>query len=159
MNELATLRFEPITERHIESILPIEAASHGAPWSERSFRNEINHEFGIYLVAMLFGKVAGYGGVWLVIDEAHVTTVTIAEEHRRLGIGQKLVTELLRQAKEAGMVCSSLEVRASNEAAIALYEKIGFERTSVRRRYYPDNDEDAAVMWLHDLGNWEPRKA
>ena len=155
MSNLATLRFEPIAEQHISAIMPIENASHGAPWSERSFQNELQHEFGIFLVALLEGQIAAYGGVWLVIDEAHVTTVTVAEAHRRQGIGARLVCELLRRAKEAGMVCSTLEVRASNEAAIALYEKLGFVQTAVRKRYYPDNNEDAVIMWLHDLANWE----
>jgi ribosomal-protein-alanine N-acetyltransferase len=156
---MKTLRFEPIQEDHIPAILAIEKVTNSAPWSERSFRNELNHPHGIFLTAFLSGEVIGYGGVWLVIDEAHVTTIAVADQHRRQGIGQKLMVELLRRAQEKGMACSTLEVRASNEAAIQLYEKLGFVRSAVRRGYYPDNKEDAVVMWLHDLTNWEPPRS
>ena len=153
-----TLRFEPIQESHILSIMEIEKEANSAPWSERSFRNELDHKFGIFLIAILQGKPVGYGGVWLVIDEAHVTTIAVSAEHRRQGIGQKLMIELLEKAKEAGMVCSTLEVRAGNEAAINLYKKFGYHVAATRKGYYPDNKEDAVVMWLYDLDKWEPPK-
>lgn len=152
---LKTLRFEPLTEAHLPAILAIEARTNTAPWSERSFRNELGHEFGLFLVAILEGEVVGYGGAWLVIDEAHITTVAVASEHQRKGIGQRLMVQLLEKAKERGMLCSSLEVRASNDPGIKLYEKLGYEVTTRRKGYYPDNREDALVMWLHNLPNWE----
>ena len=156
---MKTLRFEPIQETHVGPILEIEKTTNNAPWSERSFRNELDHKHGIFLVAMLQGKVIGYGGVWLVIDEAHVTTIAIEAEHRRQGIGQRLMVELLSKAKEAGMVCSTLEVRAGNDAAISLYKKLGYNIAATRKRYYPDNNEDAVVMWLYDLDKWEPPRS
>lgn len=152
---LATLRFEKLTESHIPSILAIEARTNNAPWSERSFRNELDHSHGIFLTAILNGEVIGYGAIWLVIDEAHVTTIAVTEEHHRKGIGERLMRDLLSRAKEAGMVCSTLEVRASNSPAIRLYEKLGFVVTARRKQYYPDNKEDAIVMWQYDLTNWE----
>jgi len=152
-----TLRFEPLQEVHIAPILEIENRTNSAPWSERSFRNELNHEHGIFLVAFEEGKVVGYGGVWLVIDEAHITTIAVDETRRRHGIGQRLMNQLLGKAKEMGMVCSTLEVRASNEPAVKLYEKLGYATTARRKGYYPDNSEDALVMWLHDLKSWEPK--
>ncbi|MEA2554582.1 MAG: [ribosomal protein S18]-alanine N-acetyltransferase [Fimbriimonadaceae bacterium] len=153
---LRGLVFEPLLEEHIPPILLIEKESNGAPWSERSFRNELDHPFGIFLVAMENGQVVGYAGEWLVVDEAHITTVAVAPEHRRKGIGRAITIELLQLAKERGMVCSTLEVRASNEAAIELYKQLGYVETARRRSYYPDNQEDARVMWLHDLQNWTP---
>ena len=154
-SEMKTLRFEPLREGHIPAILEIEKVSNTAPWSEKSFQNELNHTHGIFLVAILQGDVVGYGGVWLVVDEAHVTTIAVAEEQRRQGIGQKLMIELLERAKAAGMVCSTLEVRASNVGAIKMYEKFGYAITATRKGYYPDNKEDAVVMWLYDLDSWE----
>ncbi len=151
-----TLRFEPIQESHIPSILEIEKLTNTAPWSERSFKNELDHKFGVFLVAIMQGEVVAYGGVWLVIDEAHVTTIAVAEQHRRKGIGQRLMVELLQKAKKAGMVCSTLEVRASNDAAIRMYEKFGDSVAATRKGYYPDNREDAVVMWLYQLDTWEP---
>ncbi|AIE88014.1 ribosomal protein S18-alanine N-acetyltransferase [Fimbriimonas ginsengisoli] len=156
---LSTLRFEPIQEAHIPAILAIEGRTNTAPWSERSFRNELDHPHGIFLVAILSGEVIGYGGIWLVIDEAHVTTIAVAQEHQRKGIGEKLMVELLRRGQEKGMLCSTLEVRAGNDPAIKLYEKLGFTISARRKGYYPDNREDAIVMWLYDLEHWEPPRA
>lgn len=153
---MRTLRFETLEEAYLPAILDIEARSNTSPWSERSFRNELNHEHGIFLVAIANGSVVGYGGIWLVVDEAHVTNVAVSPEHRRQGIGRRLMVELLERAKTAGMTCSTLEVRVSNEPAIKLYEDLGYLRTALRRNYYPDNREDAVVMWLHQLDQWEP---
>lgn len=150
-----TLRFEAIAESHISAVLEIEQQSNNSAWSERSFRNELDHPHGIFLCAFVEGKVVGYGGVWLVIDEAHVTTLAIDPAFRRQGIGARLIAELLTRARDRGMECATLEVRASNVAAIKLYEKIGFVAASVRKGYYPDNKEDALVMWLHDLEAWK----
>jgi ribosomal-protein-alanine N-acetyltransferase len=151
-----TLRFESLQESHLPSILAIEQTTNSAPWSERSFQNELGHKHGVFLVAIEDGQVIGYGGVWLVIDEAHVTTISVSEAFRRRGVGTRLMIELLSRAKAAGMLCSTLEVRASNLPAVKLYENLGYAVTATRKGYYPDNNEDALVMWLHDLKNWEP---
>ena len=153
---MKTLRFEPLQESHIPAILEIEKVCNTAPWSERSFRNELNHSHGIFLVGILQGNVVAYGGVWLVVDEAHVTTIAVAPDQRRQGIGERLMVELLEKAKTAGMVCSTLEVRAGNDPAIKMYEKFGYAVTAARKGYYPDNKEDAVVMWLYNLDTWEP---
>jgi len=152
-----SLRFEPLNKDHIPVILGIENRTNGAPWSDRAFQNELNHNDRIFLVAYSGGEIVGYGGVWLVIDEAHVTTLAVAEEARRQGIGRKLMIELLERSKEAGMVCSTLEVRAGNDPAIQLYENLGYAQTARRKGYYPDNKEDAIVMWLYDLESWTPK--
>lgn len=154
-SDLRTLRFEPLREDHIPAVLAIEKATNTAPWSERSFRNELDHPHGVFLVAILDGEIVGYGGVWLIIDEAHITTVSVADSHRRKGIGWELMIRLLGAAKKAGMLCSTLEVRAGNVAAITLYEKLGYAVTATRRGYYPDNQEDAKVMWLENLQTME----
>lgn len=146
-----TLRFENLAEGHLSRVMEIEKQSNTSAWSERSFRHEIEHRDGIFLVALVEGQVAGYAAAWLVIDEAHITTLAVAPEQRRNGIGMALTRELLKRAAQAGMTCATLEVRAGNSGALALYERLGFEAAGVRKRYYPDNREDAVVMWLHDL--------
>lgn len=156
---LKTLRFEALREEHIAQILSIEAESHGAPWTRKSFANELINPHSIFLVALVDGDVAGYGGIWLVIDEAHVTTLTVASYQRRQGIGKAVMIELLKRAKTAGMVCSTLEVRAGNDAAIRLYKDLGYAVTARRKSYYPDNNEDALVMWLYKLDEWEAPRA
>ena len=150
-----TLRFEKLQERHIPAILEIEPLANTCPWSEQSFKNELTNTQTDFLVAIGDGQVIGYAGGWDVVDEFHVTTVAVHPDLRRQGVGLRLVVRLLEAAQERGMECSTLEVRASNEPAILLYEKLGFVRAGLRKRYYPDNKEDATIMWLHDLKDWQ----
>lgn len=144
------IQFVPLHENHLPEILEIERASHGSPWSERSFRNELDHEHSIFIVAERGRQVIGYAGIWMLADEAHVTTIAVHPDHRRQGLGRKLMVEILERASEAGATCSTLEVRAGNDAAIKLYESLGFQVCGVRKGYYPDNKEDAVVMWRYD---------
>lgn len=148
------MRIGDLAEQHIPEILEIEKASNGSPWTERAFRNELGHQHGIFLVAHIEGKVAGYACAWILADEAHVTNIAVHPEHRRQGLGRKLILELLLRAQERGAICATLEVRAGNEAAIAMYEGLGFESCGRRKGYYPDNREDAIVMWLFNLDSW-----
>lgn len=151
---MKTLRFAPLEESHIAPILEIERVVNTAPWSEKSFRNELDHPQGVFLTALLEGQVVGYGGFWMVIDETHITTIAVSPDHQRKGIGRRLMVELLTRAKEKQMSCSTLEVRAGNEPAIKLYENLGYVAAARRKAYYPDNQEDALVMWLHHLQEW-----
>lgn len=153
---MRSLRFESLKENHMASILEIEKEANPSPWSDASFRNELTNKQSTFLVCVSGQEVVGYGGMWAVVDEAHITTVAVAAAHRRKGIAWALMVELLRRAKEAGLTCSTLEVRASNDPAVQLYERLGYKVVTRRRRYYPDNREDALVMWLHDLTTWEP---
>ncbi len=153
---LKVLRFEPLARHHLESILKIEKDANPAPWSERSFTNELDNPQSVFLVAFGDGKVVGYGGYWRCIDEAHITTVAVSTSMRRQGVGKRLMHTLLNRAIEEGMTCSTLEVRAGNEPAIKMYESMGYKVTAKRKGYYPDNKEDALVMWLHDLASWTP---
>lgn len=153
---MKTLRFEPLEEAYLPPILEIETEANSSPWSERSFRNEFINPQSIFRIAKVDGNLVAYGGIWMCVDEAHVTNVAVAKEMRGQGIGRKLMIELLSLAKQQGMTCSTLEVRASNEPALKLYERLGYVRAGVRKRYYPDNQEDAVVMWLYDLEAWTP---
>ena len=153
---LSTLRFVTLQKDHIPKILDIEQVTHSAPWSQRSFENELEHKYGIFLVGLIQGEVSAYGGVWILVDEAHVTNVVVKSELRGQGIGRKLMIELLTQARAKGAVCATLEVRATNSAAINLYEDLGFVQSTTRKQYYPDNKEDAVVMMLNDLIKWKP---
>jgi [ribosomal protein S18]-alanine N-acetyltransferase len=151
---ISTLRFVPLQREHIPAILEIEHVTHSAPWSQRSFENELEHKYGIFLVGLVEGKIGAYGGCWVLVDEAHVTNVVVREDLRGQGIGKKLMVDLMEQAKTKGALCATLEVRKSNEAALHLYEGLGFHQATVRKNYYPDNQEDAVVMMLDDLHRW-----
>lgn len=148
-----SVQIVPLAESHLPEILLIEKQTNSAPWSEVSFRNELDHPYGVFRVALASGKVVGYGGVWLVIDEIHITTIAVDPAQQRQGIGRRLMEVLLEEGEKRGGTCSTLEVRAGNAAAIGLYEGLGFVRAALRKRYYPDNKEDAVVMWRYDLAD------
>lgn len=136
----------------MSEVIDLERESHSSPWSRAAFEAELAHPHGRFLVARLDGQLVAYGALWLLIDEAHIINLAVSKRVRRQGIGLKLMKELLGAAKDAGILCATLEVRAGNVAAISLYESMGFQKTTVRKRYYPDDNEDAIVMWCHDLG-------
>jgi ribosomal-protein-alanine N-acetyltransferase len=146
-----SIRLERLKSEHIPAILEIEAVSNSAPWSERSFQGELTNPQSIFLTALSDGQIVGYAGLWIVIDEGHITTVAVHPDCRRAGIGRRLTVEILQRGKEQGIECATLEVRASNDPAIKLYESLGFVQAARRKGYYPDNREDAIVMWKHSL--------
>jgi len=148
---MAIVRLEALASDAIPTILEIEREANTAPWSEQAFINELDHPHGIFLIIRVDGEIAGYGGVWIVVDEAHITTIAVRAENRRQGLARRLMNELLHRARERGATCSTLEVRAGNEAAVRLYESLGYRTVATRQAYYPDNREDALVMWSYDL--------
>jgi ribosomal-protein-alanine N-acetyltransferase len=119
-----------------------------APWSEESFEKEIReNRLAFYIVAEINGIMVGYAGLWCIVDEGHITNVAVHPDFRRRGIGEALVSVLLDHTVRNGILSHTLEVRASNEAAITLYSKFGFQPAGFRKNYYEDNGEDAIIMW------------
>jgi ribosomal-protein-alanine N-acetyltransferase len=149
----AEVRFEPMRRRHLPAIIRIEHRAHPKAWSIGVFNSEISQPDGsrYYVVARAEGKVAGYGGLMFVADEAHVTNVAIAPALRRHGLGTLLLAHLAHEATRRGCTAMTLEVRAGNLGAQELYKKFGFAAAGVRRNYYPETQEDAVIMWLNDL--------
>jgi ribosomal-protein-alanine N-acetyltransferase len=146
------LRFRKMTTDDIETIARIERESFASPWSADAFRMELtqNH-FANYMVMELDGNTIGYGGMWLIVDEAHVTNIAVREPYRGKGYGERLLRELMRTAAWRGAVRMTLEVRVTNHVAQSLYRKLGFYDAGIRPRYYTDNQEDALIMWA-ELG-------
>jgi ribosomal-protein-alanine acetyltransferase len=105
-----------------------------------------------YVVVRVGDAIVGYAGLWLMVDEAHVTTFAIHPDHRRQGLGERLLLALLDIAIERGASEATLEVRLSNLPARRLYEKFGFRPVGIRPRYYTDNNEDALIMTTERLG-------
>jgi ribosomal-protein-alanine N-acetyltransferase len=105
-----------------------------------------------YVVVKQEGKVVAYSGMWVIVDEAHITNIAVHPHYRRRGIGEMLMKEMLERAKSHGALRMTLEVRVSNKTAQDLYIRLGFIATGIRRGYYSDTGEDATVMWLNDLG-------
>jgi len=137
------MRYEDIPE-----VCAIETEAFATPWSEQAFISELtqNH-FAIYIVMEYEGRLIGYGGMWVIVDEAHVTNIALTGEFRGRHLGARLLTELSSLAMRHGADRMTLEVRPSNTIARRMYEKYGFEAAGVRPGYYSDNGEDALIMW------------
>ncbi|WP_110955951.1 ribosomal protein S18-alanine N-acetyltransferase [Anaerosinus massiliensis] len=143
--------FRKMVEADIDHVVSVENASFSSPWARQSFCEELENQLAYYLLATSGDAVIGYVGMWIIIDEAHITNVAVLPSHRRLGIGEAMMQEALVVAKSKGACAMTLEVRASNLAAKNLYEKLGFESSGVRKNYYEDTQEDAIIMWLRDI--------
>lgn len=142
----------PMRRRHLRGVLRIEEGAYPKPWSMALFLSELAlREQRTYLVAKVDGRVVGYGGVMYVLPDAHVTTIAVDPPARRQAVGTRLLLALARAAVAKGATALTLEVRASNTAAQALYRRFGFSPAGVRKGYYADTGEDALVMWAHDI--------
>ena len=138
----------------IAEVMAVERAAYSAGWPPTSFERELTHNgMARYVVVReaAGGEVAGFAGLWLMVDEAHVVTVAVLPEARRRGLGRALVHGLVVVAQEHGMALATLEVRPSNEAARMLYRRYGFYEVGARKGYYADNHEDALIMTTEDL--------
>ena len=125
----------------------IEKASFTTPWPSYAYRNELEtNRLAHYLVVRAAAEVIAYAGVWLMVDEAHVTTFAVAPAWRRRRIGERLLIAILDLALARGARAATLEVRLSNLGARRLYEKYGFRPVGIRPRYYSDDHEDALIM-------------
>ena len=141
------ISFREMTPEDADAVEAVEKASFSVPWSRKSFWEEAANERTYYLLALDDGKVIGYAGTWILDDEAQITNVAVAPEYRRQKVGAGLMAELIKEAKNRGAARMTLEVRPSNTAALALYEKFGFKDCGHRPHYYLDNGEDAVIMW------------
>jgi len=132
---------------HLPAVHAIERASFFPPWPDEAYRNELQtNRLATYIVARLDDVVIGFAGLWLMVDEAHVTTFAVEPAWRRRTVGERLLVALLDIAMARGAREATLEVRLSNVAARRLYEKYGFRPVGLRPRYYSDNGEDALIM-------------
>ncbi len=157
---------EPMTLADLDQVMEIERAAFPAPWSARAYRFEITeNEHSTMVVVrptprfdgrladwlrsvkrLRPGPVLGYGGFWLLVDDAHIATIATHPQWRHRGLGELLLLSLLERGVKLGARRATLEVRVSNRVAQSLYLKYGFEIISRRRRYYSDSGEDAFIM-------------
>ena len=131
----------------LPAIHHIELASFSAPWPPHAYQSELeSNRLAHYLVARVGGSIAAYGGMWLMVDEAHITTFAVHPAWRRQRIGERLLLAFLDIAVDRSAHEATLEVRLSNLPARKLYEKYGFRPVGLRPRYYSDDGEDALIM-------------
>lgn len=145
---MMSILFTAMKKPYIDSVVEIENQSFPTPWTKSAFFHEIAaNDFAHYIVALEGDKVAGYGGMWVILDEAHITTLAVNPAYRRQKIGSRLLYELIAEAGRRGCLRMTLEVRPSNLPALDLYRKTGFVSYGVRPGYYSDTGEDAVIMW------------
>ncbi|OCA88704.1 ribosomal-protein-alanine N-acetyltransferase [Bacillus sp. FJAT-27225] len=144
-----TLSFRYMKEEDLDQIMIIEKESFTLPWSREAFYNELHHnQYAVYFVVEDKGEVIGYCGVWIVVDEAHVTNIALLPQFRGMRLGEALLRKVMDLSRQMGATSMTLEVRVSNTPARSLYKKLGFQEGGIRKKYYTDNGEDGIVMWV-----------
>ena len=132
-----------MNESHVSAVAELERQNFSDPWPDIAVRGELTNKLALWLVALEGGEVVGYVGSQTVLQEADMMNIAVADTHRRRGIAKMLVEELIRQLDAYQL---TLEVRASNAPAIALYEALGFQQVGLRKNYYRKPKEDALIL-------------
>ena len=140
------MEIRKMTAREVPQVAELEKLCFAMPWSEKSVAGELDNPLALWLVAMDGESLAGYVGSQTVMDETDMMNLAVTPQFRRQGVGEALVNALVASLKEMGSRCLTLEVRDSNEAARALYGKLGFREIGRRRGYYRDPREDALIL-------------
>lgn len=145
---MAQLIIRQAEEKDIAAIEKLEQVCFTDPWSYDSLEQDIlRNKLAFYIVAEVEREVCGYVGIWNIIDEGHITNVAVSPDYRRKHIASNMLDVLIASCEEAGVERFTLEVRAGNEPAKALYAGKGFKEMGLRKGYYQDNGEDAIIMW------------
>lgn len=141
-----------VKEQDVEVLAELEKICFpNDPWSLDSLYTDIVlNERTVYLAAEEEGDIIAYGGLWKIFDEGHITNIAVVPGRRREHVGEQLVTRLIDMTREEGLTSWTLEVRSDNAPAIALYEKLGFEKAGIRKGYYEYDGMDAIIMWKKD---------
>lgn len=148
---MSVIVFRPMVYGDIDAIVALEKATFSMPWGRDSFESEFSNLLARYMILEEDGQIAGYAGMWVILDEAHIMNVAIAPSRRGRGLGRELMNHMIQLAANEGAKRMTLEVRPSNNMARKLYQKLGFYECGVRPAYYSDNGEDALLMWLDGL--------
>ena len=142
-----------MTVEDVPSVSQLDRTSFSLPWPEYAFYYEVkdNSAARCFVAETEDKRIVGMAVSWVILDELHIATLAVHPDYRRQGIGERILTEALRDGRQAGTRYALLEVRAGNEAAQNLYRKFGFRAVGRRPKYYKDNSEDAVLMNLDDL--------
>lgn len=163
------LTLKPLTADLLPAAVQLDQACFGRLWTLEGYQRELDSPNSELIVlqpqapqssteaiasanlTLHQSPIIGLGCFWSIVEEAHITIVAVHPDYQRQGLGQALLWALLSQAHHRGLERATLEVRVSNQAAIALYEKFGFREAGRRRRYYEDTGEDALILWRGGL--------
>ena len=138
-------------QEDVAAVMLIERECFTIPWRESAYITEISNRSAYYIVACDGDKIVGYGGMWVIMDEAHITTLGVAKTYRGHKVGEQVLFALIEEAMRHNVRRATLEVRESNVVAQNLYRKYGFQPAAIRRGYYTDNYENAIVMWVDNM--------
>ena len=141
------LEITEMKREYIPAVAALEREIFSMPWSENGFLSALSSSDTLYLTARADGRVIGYCGLLQSFDEADITNVAVSPAYRGRGVGYRMLSELMEAGKTRGIERYTLEVRISNQAALALYEKLGFASVGVRKNFYEKPKEDAVIMW------------
>ncbi len=140
------MTIEYLHSRHAPQIAALEKLCFSDPWSVEAIEPELTNPLSLWLVALEGDRLAGYVGSQTVMEESDMMNIAVHPDFRRQGIAEKLVQELVAALNDRGSQSLALEVRASNEPAIALYNKLGFQQVGLRKNYYRNPKEDALIL-------------
>ena len=152
---LIPIRIERMQLEDIDQVVELDKKCFPTPWSASAYSTEMSNTSAYYIVARSNGRIVGFAGMWLIMDEAHITTIGVEPELRGRKIGERMLLHLLEESVHRGARRATLEVRKSNRAAQNLYYKYGFKSAAIRKAYYTNNKEDALVMWIDDMWDAE----
>ncbi len=141
----------PMRADDIAEVANIEAQCFRSPWSHHAFDEELRNNIAHYLVVQSGDSLVGYAGMWVMFAEAHITNVGIEPQSRGNGLGKRLMLAMMELALALSASKMTLEVRESNTIAQNLYFSLSFETAGIRKRYYSDTNEDALILWNHDI--------
>lgn len=139
-----------LSEHDLDEIVAIERATFSSPWTRPMYLRELENPDVSFLYALRLPQIAGFCSFWLVLDELHINNLAVRAEYQGRGFGTALLRHVLDVGAERGAARATLEVRRSNEAAIRLYERLGFEIAATRPNYYVNPQEDALILWRNE---------
>jgi len=142
-----SVKLSIMTKEDLSGVLEVSSLSLKESWNIDSYSSELSNPLAKYLIAKVNNQIVGFAGVWVIIDEGHITNIAVHPNFREKGIGTTLLQSLIDHLEDWGCNSLTLEVRSSNDAAKGLYKKFGFLEEGIRKKYYNDNDEDALIMW------------
>lgn len=146
-----TIAIAPLTEDHLDEVRAIDAQVYSHAWSRELFLDQMGRASWHHIVASEDGHVLGHAALLTAVDEAYVTTIAVDPTVQRRALGTRLMLALVEEALQRGAKALSLEVRVKNAPAQALYRRFGFAPAGIRKNYYQADNEDALIMWAHDV--------
>lgn len=141
------LQIAELCREDLDQVSKIEAECFSVPWSKKSLEEVLDNPMAHYITAKEEGNIVGYCGAYVILDEGNINQVAVAPAYRRQGVGRKMMNALLERLWQAGAGAVTLEVRAGNQPAVALYRALGFQIEGIRKNFYEKPAEDALIMW------------